>query len=463
MTNQSDRLQAALDATGTSDKTYNEATLTLFNGGSSENYNEALKNWLESELNTTYNTLNGAMHAYAAYFGAYNWDSLGTSAFWRPTALFQGSEDGAWYDPNDLTSMTTGRPFAAFTVAPVVAPAADDTVAFIADKAQMGGKSFDDYVNEATSILDGVEGAEFTVGSGASASWDTATNTFTITNVDNANYAIMSWTIPAASGWHVLEGTVTVNTDTTTLYEQFMSGGNVTVTPSATKQRWYLEEATSTTTFRLQMSGDAGGTVTITDMRLVKIPGNHAVVTSDAARPVLRSASSKYYLEFDGTDDFFNSNYAPGTPTDFGVFVAAKQDSVDQEAVVGALISTTERVYIGGNTKLGGGWDDLNWATIQGSTDLGTTAPFVGGLSVTGSTGVTLYKDGVLEDTETSTGAPALGSEALYIGAINDGSDPPTNFWGGPIYGVTIVDRELTATERGSLEAFLAARSGVTL
>ena len=192
--------------------------------------------------------------------------------------------------------------------------------------------------------------------------------------------------------------------------------------------------------------------------------GNHAVAPSDAARPLLqRDSNNKLYLDFDGTDDYFDTNYdvASGT-TDLLLSASAKRDETSGiRNVLGSRDSTSERAYIATSSSDGFvGWED---ATDTSSTFAPSTDKFV--FVVQGSdNSFTAYGDGTVSNSGTSTGTPTFTSTTnVYLGTFNDAGTPSTGYWNGRIYGASVIDRELTGTERDRLERWLADKAGINL
>jgi len=207
--------------------------------------------------------------------------------------LFDANSTGAWYDPSDLSSMYK-RGFV--PLAGSVAPG--DTVGTIIDKSQLGGQSVDDYL---AGVPDVFSDPDFENGVGdfvAADAEDTLTWTgngiataaagasdyrsayaFIQNSVDVGEYYLLEVVQTNKLGSGKIRGGATGNSTT---YFDVGTGGN----DIPDRFLIYTTTADFSLTLGLQNSTD---TVEFSRVSLKKLPGNHIVAPSDAARPVLRS------------------------------------------------------------------------------------------------------------------------------------------------------------------------------
>jgi hypothetical protein len=224
------------------------------------------------------------------------------------------------------------------------------------------------------------------------------------------------------------------------------------------------------------MYQDAAGTVPVTDVgqsvgliRDKSGRNNHAYPTTSASRPILRknSVTGANYLEFDGSDDFLQTNNIDFTATDkVSLFAGARKLS---DAAIGAIMSSR-----GGNgsfemyqpSAVGNSDYVLSTSGSTGSKFITATpyvAPNSSVLTAKADIGLDLRSfsvsgkvfTGVAEDLGTGN----YGNYPLYIGR-RGGTSLPFN---GHIYSLIGIGRLTTDSETVAIEKELAKRVGVTL
>ena len=253
-------------------------------------------------------------------------------------------------------------------------------------------------------------------------------------------------------------------------------GGATSFTPaslfaSGEQGVWYDPSDMST------MFQDSAGTIPVTaaGQPVGKIldksgRGNHASQATAAKRPLLQTSGGLWYLQFDGVDDALSTGNINLTTTNkLGCFFGARKLSdasagmlveltIESNVYNGFYISAPEGVGdYGVRVSSGAGYNHAtfnapitnvfsgNWDRSAASLSLGVVDRFNGVLNTTNPTG-----------TLTNTAYPNL---PLFIGS-RAGSSFPFN---GNLYQLVVLGRTPTALETTNTEAYIAAKSGVTL
>lgn len=230
------------------------------------------------------------------------------------------------------------------------------------------------------------------------------------------------------------------------------------------------------------MFQDAGGIVPVTHVGqavgLIKDKsgrGNHARQTTSASRPILRqnTTTGAYYLEFDGSDDFFVTNSIDFTVTDkISLFAGVRklsdatqiitELSEDSNTYAGSFyfVAGTDLSYVGYTTM---GRGSSAWGVSKAASSTRYEAPDTAVLSVkhdiSGSLS-SIRRNGVVGVDGTDTrGAGNFGNYPLYIGRRGGTA---LSFY-GHIYSLIGVGRLTTGSEIAAIEKELAKRTGVTL
>lgn len=182
--------------------------------------------------------------------------------------------------------------------------------------------------------------------------------------------------------------------------------------------------------------------------------GNHAVQATTSRKPILRQdASSKYYLEFDGVDDFMQVLFTIAQPWD--------------------RISALQQISWTSNDKPFGGGNANAGVLIQSGTTpnlrlnngtLGpTVAPAIGSNQV-----ITERHNGASSQLALGTSAYVTADSGTGVpGGITLSAPNDTLTWGENanvrLYGVAMIGRALTAPEITDLRTYMAGKGGVAL
>lgn len=222
---------------------------------------------------------------------------------------------------------------------------------------------------------------------------------------------------------------------------------------------------------------DAAGTSPVTAveqpvglMRDKSGRGNHASQSTAAARPVLKQdAGGRYYLRFDGVDDFLVTGSINFTATDKMTVWAGVTKLSDAAIAVLLELSTS-----GGNPGAVGLYAPLNAASpsygwrSRGVNDAivsqaGYAAPNTAVLTGIGDIAANINQmrtNGVASVLNaTAQGGGTHPNAPLYIG-LRGGASLPFN---GNLYGLVIRGAASTAAQIAATERYLANKAGVTL
>ena len=190
--------------------------------------------------------------------------------------------------------------------------------------------------------------------------------------------------------------------------------------------------------------------------------GNHLAQAASASRPVLRRDSGgRCYLELDGVDDFLSVASA-----DFD-FTASFTVGIALRFTGGAAFNA-----VAGKYALNAGWDiglqaGIPRAAVRGSSTIDTG--ITGYASIAGVNVVLLTEATATSITRSvnrvrvatgGTWTPAIASTPFALG--QRGADA-TSRLSGRVYGLVVVGRALSTSERALIEEWLSAKCGVPL
>ena len=230
------------------------------------------------------------------------------------------------------------------------------------------------------------------------------------------------------------------------------------------------------------MFQDAAGTVPVTaagqPVGLIRDKSgrnNHARQTTSASRPILRqnTTTGAYYLEFDGSDDFFVTNSIDFTVTDkISLFVGVRKLS-DEPQIIAELSEDSNFYYGTFHFVAGSDLGVIGYASMAvgvsgltaGKTALNFTylAPDTAVLSakhdISGDLSSMRRNGAVGINSTGDKGAGNFGNYPFFIGRRGGTSFP----FNGHIYSLIGVGRLTTTNEIAAIEKELAKRTGVTL
>jgi hypothetical protein len=349
-------------------------------------------------------------------------------------ALFESGEEGAWYDPSDLTTLYQDS--IGTTPAGV-----GDPVGLMLDKSK-GGVSATELLTNGTFDTD-TDWTKFN----ATISGGQATMTVGYVQQGGLGLVVgrkykMTWDVVSTTS-----STMRVYCGTTAS----VAGSIIDITTGAGS---YSAILTAGTVGDFVRFSGGNGTTVYDNISVKELPGNHATQSTSTARPVLQSSGGLWYLDFDGVDDYMRSSS----------FSAIAQPI---SAAVGFRASNTPAFIIDGHDA-----NELSIITINvGGVDKlrlvsGDTNPFfVVDYTYGGDTVARVLANGA-SSVIAIDGAETVGaaSATAAVTAWNLGVSGVDTFeLDGRIYGFVGIDRTLTAGEIGDLESYLADKSGVTL
>jgi len=203
---------------------------------------------------------------------------------------------------------------------------------------------------------------------------------------------------------------------------------------------------------------------------------NHAFQTNSASRPILRqnAVTGANYLEFDGSDDFLQTNNIDFTGTDeVSLFAGVRKLSDAATAVVAELGSDTITVNgtfglfapaSGGATKfqfLSRGSLGTNYAQALNPIYNAPISAVLRGVGTIATQKSEIYVNAVVAGKSPTglIGSGSYGNYPLYIGR-RGGTALPFN---GHIYGLIGIGKLTSDNETAAIEKEFAKRTGVTL
>jgi hypothetical protein len=357
-----------------------------------------------------------------------------------PASLFANGEQGAWYDPSDLTTLFTD------SAGTVPVTGVEQFVGLMLDKSKglvLGSEL-------ATGILGSTSGWTF-VGAANVTGGAIVFNTPPSTNA-SAQYN----PIVASGKWY--QSTITI-TGTGQVSVQLGSAGTAVtlVAPGTYTFRGLASGGTPTVlTFSSVLSGVNNFVGSVTAISVRELPGNHAFQTNSTKRPKLAARYNllTYTEQFDNGVWVKVSNGVSIAPN----VITAPNGTLTADKLVGTSTSTTKEMYGGAGVVVSGTSyiasvaakaAEYSWiyvvcnvnASVQGTYfnlatgQIGTT---VGSGSVPA---ITQLGDGWFRVSSTRTATAAVGYIEIFP-ALSDGAVAPA-FIGDNVSGIYIWGADL--------------------
>ena len=381
----------------------------------------------------------------------------GAGGGFSPLSLFASGEQGAWYDPSDLSTMFQD----AEGTTPVTA--VGQPVGLILDKSKglvLGPEL--------------VTNGNFSVGTGWTLSGTTTISGGLLNAASPGSEFIATQSVPFVSG-KTYELTIVVPTITSgnvsVVYGVGTNVTAITVVSSGTfKSR--VAAGSGNSELRLVSSG-SGFTGTIDNISIKELPGNHASQATAAACPLLQNDGVNNYIAFDGVDDALATASIDFTSTDkLSVFGGFRK--IDDTARMLCELSPNGGVVNGTFYMVSG--TDLGFLTYSslghGSTVAGVSTTAGTSVGSTDDTAVlsathdisgdlsTLRRNAVAGTSGTGDkGTANFSNNPLYIGARAASSV----FFNGRLYSLIVLGRLATTQEITDTEQWVAGKTGVVL
>lgn len=383
----------------------------------------------------------------------------GSSQF-NPASLFAAGENGAWYDPSDLSTLYQD---AAGTI-PVTADgqpvglALDKRLGLALGPERVTNGTFD---TDLTGWLTGPNIVATHVGGAAS-----VTRTGAVTTT-----AAFYQDVPVTPG-KTYKITLSASGNDIARLISNTSPAITALNEARVGEFQYIVTATSIN-IRLSFWTFDGGTVIIDNVSVREIQGNHATQTTSTSRPTYQTDGTLHWLTFDGVDDWLvTPTITPGaniaqvmngmrvTGTGLGIVAELGNDTTSGDIrtyVTG--VANTFVAGLRGSSGTGGQatsartppYSAVFFANIDGN-----------GLSINDQ--ILLRTNGADDEGATFGGYPgvvsAFSTNPIYIGR-RTGTTFPLN---GRIYGLIVrFGDSLSDQQRAQSESYLAGKTGVVI
>lgn len=360
-----------------------------------------------------------------AYLGS---EIIYSSSF-DPLDLFAGGKQGIWLDPSDLSTMFQNVGGASLPVTKD-----GDPVGLILDKSQ------------------GLEDAVTNVAKPFKA--DSSNEYLDVTNTSDGTKLVIKQ-LSNQSTFHVFEVDKTYKLSVVYSMPETASDIGVVNTSSgasnflftATKGVRNKAEVTLTARSTALYFRTDSGEITIHEIVLKEIKGNHASQSLAASRPTYRTDGVLHWLQFDGVDDELRNSVTLGNNSLLSAAVSSDRPSnsfvfgeVGRSAKIGLFGSAFFRLVTNG--------DSVSIPYVAASKYIIT------GFRDNG------YTSGRLNKVESKATAPNATAQTTWItfGSANSASQ----YFSGSIYGAILLD-DYSANKLLKIENYLSAKSGVTL
>jgi hypothetical protein len=219
---------------------------------------------------------------------------------------------------------------------------------------------------------------------------------------------------------------------------------------------WFTYDGTTPLFFTAVNFGSNGDSISIRDVSIKEVPGNHFYQTDEAKRPRLRKSGSLWYLEFDGSDDLMAATFASPIEQPNSVAIAFDPGpSVSYRTWLGAIASTgTNRTMLfNAGTGTDERWfagENLDIYELAANTETVLVGEFDGANSWCKQDGAAAQTGNAGANNADGMVLGALYSTGTYLTAIK-------------VYGLLRLSRAFSESEIAAVEEWAADLSGVTL
>jgi hypothetical protein len=377
--------------------------------------------------------------------------AIGPVSLFGVNYLFANDEEGAWYDPSDLSTLFQDSA----GTTPVTT--AGQPVGLMLDKSQGLVLGTEEITNNdfATSDLTGWSTA--TQGDG-SVSVVGGQAVFSSTKNYSTDRSAIYQSHNLSAGTYVVEGDI-ISKDTSFFWiiiGPAYGAGNISGNNYSPEVGRFSRKITVPTDGNVWFEFRVSGSLVLDNVSVKKLAGNHATQATSAARPTYQTAGGLHWLAFDGVDDYMDGAGGWAVDDTLTLMLGGKTTSSTNNAgyiVVnpGSAINYTQRAI---------GLADASTLKVDTrSFDVNVTYD--------------LSTAGVLEGVFTSNQVKAAINGGDFVVGNRTVENTTTDFVVGKgltgielpcdIYGIFIINRDLNSIERSNLVSYFAEKSGVTL
>jgi hypothetical protein len=379
----------------------------------------------------------------------------------RPTlaniiaSLFPSGSDGAAYEVSDLASLSQdSNGSIAGAVGSAIGLLSDERYGLVSGSTIVTNGTFDTNISSWTD----------TSNAGGAIAWNSGG---AINLVNTTGFAVADQVIALAAGtYYSLTFTITANTGTASIRIGSSSGGTTTtssgnITGTGT---FTFRFPASLTSQHLALMNTSAGTVTIDNVSVVQVLGNHSSQSTAGSRPINTAYGSTSGALFDGLDDGLATSFGGGGTTGFfwcGAVKVIGGDGTARSIFSDAGTNTGYRVRLASTNSLAVGAGNGTAYTSA------TTADSV----LAGNTYVlTVWDDGVNLNAQVNRGAIAqtarpsvsAGGPGFSLGKDNNASSSFANI---ALFEMFYVKNgsAVSAADRLKAQRRCAARAGISI
>lgn len=369
----------------------------------------------------------------------------------NPRELFANGEQGLWLDPSRLSTVYQDSN----GVTPCTA--AGDPVGLVLDQSRGGLANLGPEIvtNGGLSNATGwtVSGASPPSITGGQAVWSGSTGE-------------IQWAPSLTVGkWYKLEFDLVSYTSGNLAFRDGTTNTSIATAGAVAGRKTFLINATST---QIRFISFASATVTIDNISVREVPGNHAYQSTSGQRPTLQTSGGLWYLSFDGTDDSLVTNSVDFTATNQMTVIAGVRKLSDAARGTVCELTATIASNNGAFHLTAPNAASATYAFESKGTLLtdgvasSVTAPLTsvisGSADISADTNV-IRVNGTQSDSDTGDqGTGNYSNAALYIGR-RGGTTLPFN---GHLYQLIVRGKTTSGSKLLEAERFVARKTGVT-
>jgi hypothetical protein len=390
--------------------------------------------------------------------------ALGPVSIFGVNSLFANGEEGAWFDPSDLSTLFQDS--AGTTPVTTVG----QPVGLMLDKSQGAPTLGAELLTNGTYAAGTTGWTE-----GANATYSVSDGILTLTNVESRSRLSQFITTVVGRTYRVVVTGYDVGNNNPTSPKIIVGATQYSLTSA---NLVHVATSTSTEIAIFNNSTLAGLFFSVDDVTVRELPGNHATQATSAARPTYQTSAGLHWLAFDGVNDGMATGTITPNVDKAQVFAGARKLSDASSGQIVGLSTAPSTANGSFGVFAPNTFSNVPyWSELKGTTriytDTGSFSSFpaphtdvltfiydIGGTAAAqelkarvGGANQTLVYDG------TSVGTGNFLAYPLYIG-----SRGTSFYFNGNMYGlITRFGANLTDAQIASTESYLATKSGVTL